>query len=91
MARVTVEDCIRIFPNRFELVLVASRRARQLLRGMPPLLDDGETHKPTVQALKEIGEGLVTWDTIFELEAREREQQAAIARMEAEEAAGEEA
>ncbi|MDX8401271.1 MAG: DNA-directed RNA polymerase subunit omega, partial [Mariprofundaceae bacterium] len=73
MARVTVEDCIRVFPNRFELVLAASRRARQLLRGMPPLLDDGDPHKPTVQSLKEIGEGLVTWDTIFELEARERE------------------
>ncbi len=79
MARVTVEDCTQYFPNRFELVLAASRRARQLLRGMPKLLDDGEQHKPTVQALKEIGEGLVSWDTIFELERREQERLAAMA------------
>ena len=82
MARVTVEDCIRYYPNRFEMVLLAARRARQLLKGMPSVVDDGETHKPVVQALKEMGEGHITWEAVFDLEARERE------RLRAAEAAG---
>jgi DNA-directed RNA polymerase subunit omega len=71
MARVTVEDCIRYYPNRFELVLLASRRARQLMGGMESVLDD-EPHKPAVQALKEMGAGHVSWEGVFELEERER-------------------
>lgn len=72
MARITVEDCIRHYPNRFELVQLAARRARQLLRGFHPLVDDGDAHKPPVQALKEIGAGQLTWDRLFELEEQER-------------------
>ncbi len=71
MARVTVEDCIRHYPNRFEMVQLAARRGKQLLRGMPVALE-GETHKPTVQALREIGEGYMTWEYLFDLEERER-------------------
>jgi len=66
MARVTVEDCIRYYPNRFEMVLLASRRARQLLNGMPPLLENEANDKPSVQALREMGDGYVSWERLFE-------------------------
>ena len=55
MARVTVEDCLDNVDNRFQLVLVASRRARQLAMGVEPLLA-WENDKPTVMALREIAE-----------------------------------
>ncbi|MGB0721764.1 MAG: DNA-directed RNA polymerase subunit omega [Gammaproteobacteria bacterium] len=58
MARVTVEDCLNRLPNRFELVLLAARRARQIANGVAPLVDE-ENDKPTVIALREIAEGLV--------------------------------
>ena len=58
MARITVEDCIERIPNRFELVLVATKRARQIARGSP-LLVTHERDKPTVIALREIAEGKV--------------------------------
>jgi DNA-directed RNA polymerase subunit omega len=56
MARVTVEDCIDKIENRFQLVLFATRRARQLAMGMEPLVP-WEDDKPTVVALREIAEG----------------------------------
>jgi len=56
MARVTVEDCLENVDNRFELVLVASKRARQLANGGEALLE-WENDKPTVVALREIAEG----------------------------------
>lgn len=59
MARVTVEDCLDHVDNRFELVLVASKRARQLANGKPALVE-WENDKPTVVALREIAEGLIT-------------------------------
>lgn len=59
MARITVEDCLDNVANRFELVLVAAKRARQLARGAEPKVD-WENDKPTVVALREIAEGLVT-------------------------------
>lgn len=60
MARVTVDDCLKKIPNRFELVLVAARRARQLAReGAEPTVPE-ENDKPTVLALREISEGFVT-------------------------------
>lgn len=59
MARVTVEDCLDNVDNRFELVLLATRRARQLANGQQAGLD-WENDKPTVMALREIAEGLVT-------------------------------
>ncbi|MGI9277787.1 MAG: DNA-directed RNA polymerase subunit omega [Endozoicomonas sp.] len=59
MARVTVEDCLDNVDNRFELVMVASKRARQLaIGGKDPKLD-WENDKPTVMALREIAGGLV--------------------------------
>ncbi|MFC6670832.1 DNA-directed RNA polymerase subunit omega [Marinobacterium aestuariivivens] len=58
MARVTVEDCLDNVDNRFELVMVAAKRARQLaVGGKDPKLD-WENDKPTVVALREIAEGL---------------------------------
>lgn len=83
MARITVEDGIRYYPNRFELVQLAARRARQLLRGLPPMDKDGEGHKPVVQALKEIGAGEITWDVLHDLEERERQRLQAMAEAEA--------
>ncbi len=58
MARVTVEDCLDHVENRFKLVLLASKRARQLSMGTEPLVE-WENDKPTVVALREIEEGLV--------------------------------
>ncbi|MBQ3681741.1 DNA-directed RNA polymerase subunit omega [Succinimonas sp.] len=60
MARVTVEDAVRQMGNRFDLVLNAARRARQIsVHGCDPLVDP-ENDKPTVIALREIEEGLIT-------------------------------
>ena len=59
MARITVEDCLENVDNRFELVLVASKRARQLLAGTREPLVPWENDKPTVVALREIEQGLV--------------------------------
>lgn len=60
MARVTVEDCLEHVENRFELVMVASKRAREIaVRGAQPLVE-WENDKPTVVALREIAEGLIT-------------------------------
>ncbi|MGB1091257.1 MAG: DNA-directed RNA polymerase subunit omega [Oceanobacter sp.] len=60
MARVTVEDCLTNVDNRFELVMLATKRARQIaVDGAAPMVDD-ENDKPTVIALREISEELVT-------------------------------
>ena len=59
MARVTVEDCLDNLDNRFELVMVASRRARQLATGGKDAMVEWENDKPTVVALREIAEGFV--------------------------------
>ncbi|HET7674725.1 MAG TPA: DNA-directed RNA polymerase subunit omega [Gammaproteobacteria bacterium] len=58
MARVTVEDCLDNVDNLFQLVLVATKRARQLSHGMEPTVPL-ENDKPTVVALREIAEGHV--------------------------------
>jgi|TARA_B110000014_G_C19772947_1_gene402177 DNA-directed RNA polymerase subunit omega len=59
MARITVEDCLNHVDNRFELVLVGSKRARQLaVGGKEPMVPE-ENDKPTVIALREIEEGLI--------------------------------
>jgi len=84
MARITVEDCTRHYPNRFELVLLAARRARQLQNGMPPLAEE-ESSKPAVQSLREIGDGLISWEVLFDLEEQERLRLAAMEIPEAEE------
>lgn len=59
MARVTVEDCMDQMDNLFQLVLVASKRARQLSNGMESHVD-WENDKPTVVALREIADGHIT-------------------------------
>ena len=74
MARVTVQDCLENVANRFELVMVASKRARQIATGGKDPLVEEESDKPTVSALREIAEGLVTADILTredELEAEE--------------------
>jgi len=64
MARVTVEDCLEHVANRFELVMVATKRARQIaVRGDQPMVE-WENDKPTVVALREIAEGLVNADIL---------------------------
>ena len=59
MAAVTVEDCLEIVPNRFELVLLANYRARQLMNGSPVLYTTTKTEKNTVIALREIAANLL--------------------------------
>lgn len=65
MARVTVEDCLEHVDNRFQLVLVATKRARQLAVGHDPLVPR-DNDKDTVIALREIAEGKVTKDILVE-------------------------
>ncbi|MEE3157987.1 MAG: DNA-directed RNA polymerase subunit omega [Pseudomonadota bacterium] len=60
MARVTVEDCLENVENRFELVMLASKRARQLATGGKDAKVAWENDKPTVVALREVAEGMVT-------------------------------
>ncbi len=78
MARVTVEDAVDKVGNRFDLILVASRRARQIaVGGKEPLVDE-ENDKPTVIALREIEEGLIDAATMDQQERMaKREQEAA--------------
>jgi DNA-directed RNA polymerase subunit omega len=65
MARITVEDCLEHVDNRFDLVLLASKRARQLANGVEPMLS-WENDKPTVMALREVAEGVVKPETLAE-------------------------
>jgi len=79
MARVTVEDCIRYYPNRFEMVLLAARRARQIQSGMPVLIElESEDDKPAVQALREMGDGFVSWDALYEQDDQQSRRQSAF-------------
>jgi len=74
MARVTVEDCLDFVDNRFDLVMLAAKRARQLATaGKEPLVEE-ESDKPTVIALREIAEGMVSHESLArenEIEAEE--------------------
>jgi DNA-directed RNA polymerase subunit omega len=58
MARITIDDCLSRIPNRFELTLAATNRARQITSGSAPLLE-ADRDKPTVIALREIAAGKV--------------------------------
>ncbi len=69
MARITVEDCLEHIENRFDLVLLAARRARQIAQGADPLVPP-ENDKPTVIALREIAENLITASSMDEMEAQ---------------------
>lgn len=79
MARITVEDCLDKVDNRFELVMIASKRARQLsVGGKEPLVpEDGD--KPTVLALREIAEGLIDRELVNKVDSELREAAAAAA------------
>ena len=68
MARVTIEDCLEHIPNRFELVHVGARRAKDLPKGSPPLLD--ADNKEVVTTLREIAAAKV-WKVEPEPEALE--------------------
>lgn len=59
MARITVEDCLQHVDNNFDLVLKAAKRARDIAHGAQPLVSE-EGDKPTVIALREIAEGIVS-------------------------------
>jgi len=65
MARLTVEDCLDHVDNRFNLVLLAAKRARQIAMGMEPRVPE-DNDKPTVIALREIAEGLVSAENIVQ-------------------------
>ena len=69
MARITVEDCLEHVDNRFDLVLLAARRARQIAQGADPLVEP-ENDKPTVIALREIAENLISKTGMDEMEAQ---------------------
>jgi len=62
MARITVEDCLKTIPNRFELVLAATYRARQLVQGHSPRVDSRD--KATVAALREVAAGVTDRDML---------------------------
>jgi DNA-directed RNA polymerase subunit omega len=72
MARITVEDCLEVVDNRFELVLMATKRARQLAKGAEPQVE-ASNDKPTVVALREIAERRITAEMVAEIERQERE------------------
>lgn len=67
MARITVEDCLEHVENLFDLVMIASKRARKLANGAEPLVE-WENDKPTVVALREIAEGLINQKILDEIE-----------------------
>ena len=83
MARVTVEDCLEHVENRFELVMLCTRRARQLSIGWKAALVAEENDKPTVLALREIAEGFITREVLDAEDAKtEAELEMARARFE---------
>ena len=63
MARLTVEDCLENINNRYDLVLLAAKRARQISSGTDPLVDE-QGDKPTVIALREIADSIITQENI---------------------------
>jgi len=72
MARITVEDCLEHVDNRFALVLLATKRARQLTRGVEPLLP-WENDRPTVMALREIAAGSLSTESVAAAEPQEED------------------
>lgn len=63
MARITVDDCLKRIPNRFDMTLVATTRARQLAIGSAPFVDPARD-KPTVIALRELAQGKIGLDIL---------------------------
>jgi len=70
MARITVEDCLDHVDNRFDLVLLGTKRARQLAGGVEPLLP-WQNDKPTVMALREIAAGVLSAESLAAAEHEE--------------------
>lgn len=94
MARITVEDCLDKVANRFELVMVSSKRARQIQTGGRDPLVAPDNDKPTVIALREIAEGHINASILTERQTMEMSSQTATQRLEqavAEQAASNEA
>lgn len=65
MARVTVEDCLTVIPNRFLLAMVAAKRAKQLYKGAEPLIENKSGNKKVVLALREIAAGSIEYDVPY--------------------------
>lgn len=74
MARVTIEDCLHHVPNRFDLVILASKRARQLIAGAEPLVPINDD-KVTVLALREIAAGLIDLEALGKDRTRKRKEE----------------
>lgn len=74
MARITVEDCLDNVENRFDLVMIASKRARQLQTGGKDPLVNEDNDKPTVLALREIAEGLIDKSILTAIPEEETEE-----------------
>jgi len=68
MARITVEDCLKVVPNRFDLVLTATKRARQIAHGADALVAENND-KPTVIALREVATGEITPERVDLIQA----------------------
>ena len=77
MARTTVEDCLKNVDNRFQLVLIASKRAREISMGADPLVAI-ENDKPTVIALREIAAGLVDASILDKTSARQHAEESIV-------------
>jgi len=77
MARITVEDCLEHVDNRFELVLISSKRARQLANGREPTVP-WENDKPTVVALREIAAGNITDAVLNDVVAQEHAEESLV-------------
>lgn len=62
MARITVEDCLKVIPNRFLLSMVATKRTKQLYKGSQPLIENKSNNRKIVLALREIAAGKVEFE-----------------------------
>lgn len=71
MARITIEDCLDKVDNRFELILIASKRARQIAKGVVEPTVERDNDKPTVLALREVAAGNVTKDILSQADHHE--------------------
>jgi DNA-directed RNA polymerase subunit omega len=69
MARITVEDCLQVVPNRFDLVLTATKRARQIAHGADPMVQESND-KPTVVALREVAAGKIDQESVELIQAQ---------------------
>jgi len=83
MARVTIQDAVEIVGNRFDLIMLATKRARELATGGKDPKVEWDNDKPTVVALREIEAGLISQE-IMETEAREEKERIELEALEAE-------